>query len=88
MIEKRLNSGEYESNNKSKSEQKESQEPEAGAVVSDGNGIVERSQMSLANIFFKVRYLPYYSNLRCTAVTRRHVSDATSADQQRARASP
>ena len=57
VIEKRLNAGEYESNSKlKKHESKESQEPETGAVVGDGNGIVERSQMSLANIFFKVRF--------------------------------
>ena len=57
VIEKRLNAGEYDSISPklTKTESKESQEPESGATVGDGNGIVERSQMSLANIFFKVR---------------------------------
>ena len=75
VIEKRLNAGEYESNSKLKKlDSKESQETEAGAVVGDGNGIVERSQMSLANIFFKVRLrLMVISAL---VVTRGYISDA------------
>ena len=80
VIEKRLNAGEYESNSKLKKlDSKESQETEAGAVVGDGNGIVERSQMSLANIFFKVRLrLMVISAL---VVTRRYISDAPLAHQ-------
>ena len=75
VIEKRLNAGEYESNSKLKKlDSKESQETEAGAVVGDSNGIVERSQMSLANIFFKVRLrLMVISAL---VVTRGYISDA------------